>query len=153
MNVTVRRGSAEDAPALARLRWRWAVEERNAAPGIGRDAFVDFFTHWVLDHQATHLPFVVEVDWALAGMAWLMLADRVPAPGLLDRRFGDVQSVYVVPGHRNAGVGAALMAAVLKEARDRELVFVIVHSSERAVTMYQRAGFDHEPTWLEVKVR
>ena len=69
------------------------------------------------------------------------------------RRFGDVQSVYVVPEHRNAGVGAKLMAAVLQEARDRELEFVTVHSSERAVTMYQRAGFGHNASWLEVRAR
>jgi GNAT superfamily N-acetyltransferase len=153
MNVTVRRGTAEDAPALARCRWRWGVDERGRDAGIDRAAFVDFFTHWVLDHLRTHVPFVVEVDGAIAGMAWLMLADRVPAPGRMDRRFGDVQSVYVAPEHRNAGAGAALMDAVLTEATDRELEFVIVHSSERAVTMYQRAGFAHSPTWLEFRAR
>ncbi|WP_239152108.1 GNAT family N-acetyltransferase [Virgisporangium aurantiacum] len=153
MDVTVRRGSAEDAPALARMRWRWRVEERGQTPDVDRESFVDFFTHWVLDHLATHRPFVVEVDGALAGMAWLMLADRVPAPGLMYRRFADVQSVYVLPEHRNSGAGAKLMEAVLREARDRELEFVTVHSSERAVTMYQRAGFGHNPRWLEVRGR
>jgi GNAT superfamily N-acetyltransferase len=151
MNVTVRRGTAEDAPALARMRWRWRVKERGATSEVSREAFVDFFTAWVVDHLHTHLPFVVEVDGALAGMAWLMLSDRVPAPGIMYRRTGDVQSVYVVPERRNAGVGAALMNAVLAEARMRELEFVTVHSSQGAVTMYERAGFHHDPTWLEVR--
>ena len=149
----MRRGTAEDAPALARMRWRWRVEERQAAAGVDRSTFVDFFTSWVIDHLPTHLPFVVEVDGALAGMAWLMVSDRVPAPGLMYRRTGDVQSVYVLPEHRNSGAGAKLMEAVLQEARDRELEFVTVHSSERAVTMYQRAGFAHNARWLEVRGR
>jgi ribosomal protein S18 acetylase RimI-like enzyme len=153
VQVTVRRATAEDAPALARMRWHWRVEERHATPGIGREAFVDFFTGWAVDHLATHLPFVAEVDGALAGMAWLMLSDRVPSPGLMDRRFGDVQSVYVMPGHRDAGVGARLMETVLAEARNRELEFVTVHSSERAVTMYRRAGFGTNARWLEVRFR
>lgn len=138
---------------MGRLRWRWRVEETSAPTVLGREGFVDFFANWALDHRATHLPFVAEVGGALAGMAWLMLSDRVPAPGAMDRRFGDVQSVYVVPEHRDKGAGAQLMAAVLKEAADRELEFVTVHSSERAVTMYRRAGFSSNARWLEVRFR
>jgi GNAT superfamily N-acetyltransferase len=151
VNVTVRRGTAEDAPALARLRWRWRVEEREATSDVSRESFVDFFTAWVIDHLRTHLPFVVEVDGALAGMAWLMLSDRVPSPDRMYRRTGDVQSVYVVPEHRNAGAGATLMNTVLAEARTRELELVTVHSSERAVPMYKRAGFRDDHTWLEAR--
>jgi len=149
VKVTVRRGTADDAPTLARLRWRWRVEEQQAPTDIGWEAFVDIFTSWMIDHLPTHLPFVAEVDGAVAGMAWLMLGDRVPVPGVVHRRTGDVQSVYVVPELRDAGVGAALMAAVLAQARTWELEFVTVHSSERAVPMYERAGFRRDHTWLE----
>jgi GNAT superfamily N-acetyltransferase len=146
--VTVRRGTAADAPSLARLRWRWRTEEREEGPA-DRASFLEYFTSWVVDHLATHLPFVVEVDGRLAGMAWLMLADRVPVPTRFDRRFGDVQSVYVVPELRNSGVGGELIRAVLAEARARELVHVTVHSSDRAVPFYLREGFDDRNTWLE----
>jgi GNAT superfamily N-acetyltransferase len=146
--VTVRRATAVDAPSLARLRWRWRTEERDA-PSADRASFLAYFTSWVVDHLATHLPFVVELEGRLAGMAWLMLADRVPTPTLLDRRFGDVQSVYVVPELRNSGVGAALLRAVLAEAQARELVHVTVHSSDRAVPFYVRGGFADHNTWLE----
>jgi GNAT superfamily N-acetyltransferase len=149
MEVTVRRGTAEDASVLAGLRWRGEVDEHGATPDIDRAAYLDRFIRWTLDHRATHMPFLAEVDGAPAGMAWLMLADRVPAATRMHRRFGDVQSVYVVPEHRNAGVGAKLMAAVLREAGGLE--FVTVHSSERAVTMYRRAGFGHNARWLEVR--
>jgi GNAT superfamily N-acetyltransferase len=151
VDIRVRKGTADDAPALARLRWRWRAEERAEAPGVDRAAFLDFFTAWVIDHLATHLPFVVEVDGRLAGMAWLMLSDRVPAPGAMDRRTADVQSVYVLPELRDAGVGSALIAAVVAEARRRELEFVTVHSSDRAVPVYQRAGFANNVTWLELR--
>lgn len=148
MRVTVRRATATDAPALARLRWRWRVEERGE-PGVDRAVFLDFFTTWVVDHLATHLPFVAEADGQLSGMAWLMLADRVPHPGSIDRRTGDVQSVYVVPELRNSRVGAALLDAVLREARDRELEHVTVHSGDRAVPFYLRRGFKDGQRWLE----
>jgi len=112
--VTVRRATAVDAAALARLRWR--VEERHER-GADRASFLEFFTDWVIDHLSTHVPFVVEVDGRLSGMAWLMLAARVPSPALMDRRTGDLQGVYVLPEMRNSGVGAALLDTILSEAR------------------------------------
>jgi GNAT superfamily N-acetyltransferase len=146
--VTIRRGTAEDAPTLARLRWRWRNEERDE-PGGDREVFLDYFQSWMIDHLATHLPFVAEVDGRLSGMAWLNLGERVPSPMRPDRRMGDVQSVYVVPEVRNTGVGAVLLAAILDEARNRELELVTVHSAERAVPFYLRCGFKDAPRWLE----
>ena len=40
--------------------------------------FIEAFSAWVRDHVATHVPFVAEVDGDAVGMAWLMVADRVP---------------------------------------------------------------------------
>lgn len=148
MRVTVRRAEAADAPALAELRWRWRADERGE-PAADRDAFLKSFTDWVVDHLDTHLPFLVDVDGRTAGMAWLMLADRVPSPMLPDRRTGDIQAVYVVPELRDGGVGTALLAALLAEARDRGLEHVTVHSSGRAVPFYLRNGFVREETWLQ----
>lgn len=147
MPVTVRRGTALDAPTLARLRWR-TVEERGE-PAPDRAVFLEIFTSWTIDHLATHLPFLAEVDGRVAGMAWLMLADRVPSPWSLSRRTGDVQSVYVIPELRNLGVGKVLLDTVLAEARLRELEHLTVHSSDRAVSFYLRAGFKEARTWLE----
>jgi GNAT superfamily N-acetyltransferase len=148
MQVSVRRGTAEDAPALARLRWRWRTEERGEAD-IERGPFLTYFETWMVDHLRTHLPYVVEVDGRIAGMAWLMLAERVPSPSRMDRRTGDVQSVYVVPELRNTGVGAALIETILAEARQREFEHVTVHSADRAMTLYTRGGFENDRNWLE----
>jgi GNAT superfamily N-acetyltransferase len=148
VRINVRRGTAADAAVLARLRWRWRTEERGetAADAAG---FQEYFAAWVVDHLASHLPFVVEADGQVCGMAWLNLCVRVPSPGRAERRTGDVQSVYVVPELRNTGVGAALVGAVLGEARDRGLEHVTVHSSDRAVPFYLRSGFADGQRWFE----
>jgi GNAT superfamily N-acetyltransferase len=148
--VTVRRGTAADAPTLARLRWRWRTDERNE-PGPDREIFCEYFTAWVIDHLDTHLPYVVEADGRIAGMAWLVPSDRVPSVTRLDRRTADIQSVYVVPELRNTGVGATLIDALLAEARAREFEHVTVHSSDRAVPFYLRGGFVQDPHWLEFR--
>jgi GNAT superfamily N-acetyltransferase len=147
MQVTVRQATAADAAELARLRWRWAVEERGYA-GTDWPRFVESFSAWVAESSSTHLPFLAELDGQVVGMAWLMVADRVPAAARRHRRFGDVQSVYVIPELRNSGAGAALLDAVLTEARRLNLEHVTVHSSDRAVRFYQRAGFQHDECWL-----
>jgi len=147
MRVTVRRASTQDAAVLAGLRFRWLTES-GARGELDEGPFIEAFSAWVSDHVATHVPFLAEVDGEAAGMAWLMVADRVPNSDRRRRRFGDVQSVYVVPELRDRSIGAALLEAVLAEARGLELEHVTVHSSDRAVPLYQRAGFQHERLWL-----
>lgn len=120
----------EDVAALAELR---GIEPDKRA------AFAD----WVAAHAETHLPFVAEVDGCVVGVAWLLVAQRVPSAESPDRRYGDVQSVMVREEHRNQGIGAALMAAILAEARTRDLLHVTVHSGRRAVDFYLRNGFSH----------
>ncbi|MEU5722929.1 GNAT family N-acetyltransferase [Micromonospora sp. NPDC047738] len=88
------------------------------------------------------------MDDEAVGMAWLMVADRVPTPARRHRRSGDVQSVYVVPELRDSGIGAALLEAVLAEAGGLALEHVTVHASDRAVRFYERLGFQHDERLL-----
>ena len=146
-DVTVRKATAADAVGLAGLRLG-RLSEEDGHGDVDRVAFAASFSAWVGDHLETHLPFVAEVGGEVVGMAWLMIAERVPGATRPYRRCGDVQSVYVVPGKRDSGIGAALMDAVLAEADRLALEHVTVHSSDRAVPFYQRAGFQHHRAWL-----
>lgn len=119
-----------DVAALAELR------------GIDGDK-LGAYADWVAAHADTHLPFVAEIDGHVVGAAWLLVAERVPGNESLDRRYGDIQSVMVREEHRNRGIGRALMAAILTEARTRRLLHVTVHSGRRAVDFYLRNGFNH----------
>jgi len=128
--MIVRKAGVADVATLAELR------------GIEPDKLAAY-ADWVAAHAATHLPFVAEVDGFVVGVAWLLLAERVPGNESLDRWYGDVQSVMVREDYRNNGVGGALMAAILAEARTRCLLHVTVHSGRRAVDFYLRNGFSH----------
>ncbi len=147
-DVVVRRATAQDAPGLARLRWRWRVDERSQHSELSRESFVDFLTTWTLDHLTRYAVFIAEVDGQLSGMAWLSLNDRVPSPNRLDRRSGDIQSVYVLPDLRGLRVGTQLIEALLQHARDIELRYLTVHSAETAIGFYEKLGFVHDQQWL-----
>jgi GNAT superfamily N-acetyltransferase len=133
--VIVRMAGAADVAVLAELR------------DIKTDD-LEAYAAWIAAHAETHLPFVAEVDGAVVGCAWLLVADRVPGNGSFDRRYGDVQSVMVREEHRKEGIGAALMDAILAEARRRQLLHVTVHSGRRAVDFYLRTGFSHHRQML-----
>jgi GNAT superfamily N-acetyltransferase len=149
MQVTVRKGTPGDAAALAGLRWQ--MESASRTLDRDRDDLTASFSAWFSDHVSTHLPFVAEVDDDVVGMAWLMVGERVPFPTRPYRRFGDVQSVYVLPEVRGHGIGAALLEALLAEAGELGLEHVTVHSSVRAVPLYLRSGFQHDERWLRWK--
>jgi GNAT superfamily N-acetyltransferase len=129
--MIVRTAGVADVAVLAELR------------GIQPDT-LPAYADWVATHAETHLPFVAEVDGSVVGAAWLFIGERVPGGAALHRRYGDVQSVMVRAEHRNRGIGAALMAAILAEARTRGLLHVTVHSGRRAVDFYLRNGFRHD---------
>jgi GNAT superfamily N-acetyltransferase len=128
--VIVRKAGVADVAVLAELR------------GIDGDK-VEAYADWVAAHAQTHLPFVAEVDGCVVGNAWLLVAERVPGNQSMNRCYGDIQAVMVREEYRNRGVGAALIAAILAEARMRELLHVTVHSGQRAVDFYLRNGFSH----------
>ncbi len=70
---------------------------------------LDEFAAWIDAHAETHLPYLAVVDGVPVGSAWLLVAERVPAGGSFDRRYGDIQAVFVREAYRNRGIGGALI--------------------------------------------
>lgn len=137
--MEVRVGAAEDMGQLAELLQRFDERDQPAGP---EPVFAAELRRWWEAHQASHVPFLgVIPSGAAVGMAWLAIAARVPRPGGQGRLCGDVQSVYVVPEHRSAGIGTALVEAVVRHADAVGLEHVTVHANEPARSLYERAGF------------
>ncbi|NHA69906.1 GNAT family N-acetyltransferase, partial [Phycicoccus flavus] len=111
------------------------------APIAGsRDEYADGLRDWMTAHPSI-VPFLGSVGGQDVGMAWLVLVPRVPDPRSFDRLTGDIQSVYVLPDHRDAGLGARLVDAALAHARGAGCFRVTVHAQPAAASLYERAGF------------
>jgi GNAT superfamily N-acetyltransferase len=137
--MEIRVVGAAEMGQLAALIWRFAGPEERT--GTER-AFAEELLRWWEAQRDSHVPFLaVPPSGRAVGMAWLAVSARVPRPGQAGRLCGDIQSVYVVPEHRSAGVGTALVRAVLRHAEALGLEHVTVHSNERAASLYERAGF------------
>ncbi|MCL2584497.1 MAG: GNAT family N-acetyltransferase [Streptosporangiales bacterium] len=148
-DLRIRYAEDEDLAALAALRWRWVVEENGKTPRGTRDEFIAAFVTWSRGHAASHRWIIATRGDSIIGMACLAAIPRVPhpqSPGV--RASGDLQSVYVVPGERNSGLGGQILTAVSRQAGQLELERVTVHSSPGAVSAYERAGFEVSPLLL-----
>lgn len=145
-DIDVRALRPGEERVVAELRWRWLGENREV-PTVPHGEYLDFFVDWIARHPDHHCT-VADRDGTLIGMAWLAVLGRVPSPTRLERASGDLQSVYVVPEERGSGVGARLLDAVLAGADALELGHMTVHSSDGAVSLYERAGFAQGRTYL-----
>jgi GNAT superfamily N-acetyltransferase len=112
------------------------------------EEFSQSFQSWALAHRSSHRCLVLVEDGEVIGMAWLAVTPRVPGVFSPCRASGDLQSMYVVPERRNAGLGGQLIDAVVALAGELGLERVIVQSSKDAVTAYTRHGFTTSPGLL-----
>ena len=144
--MEVRHARPADGPALAALRAEWGTEA-----GVADDAaFRETFRQWVGEHAATHTAFVAVDGDEVVGMAFLADVPRPPSAEAGRRLHGDLQSVYVRPAWRGRGTGTLLVERILDEARRRGMTRLTVQSGTRAVTLYERAGFEASPKLLRL---
>jgi len=145
VKVVLRWAGEDDAARLAVLKIEWAAAEPSEPE---REAFAQAMAEWMDRHRDDVVCAVAEVDGRLVGMAWMVVYDRVPDLGQIHRMSADVQSVYVRSPHRGLGIGRRLVGMLCDDADRRGIPRVTVHSSSRAISLYERAGFTRLPKLL-----
>jgi ribosomal protein S18 acetylase RimI-like enzyme len=143
----IRAPRSDELRALAQLKIEWAgLDPRpdKAAEWV----FADQLSAWMDRMGERMLCRVAVIGDVLVGMAWLVVFERVPNFGELKRKTGDLQSIYVMPGKRGHGIGLALVSALCKEADQRGIARLTVHSSTPGIALYEAAGFHQAATLL-----
>ena len=138
----VRPAGAGDVGSLARLRSISAsessgIDEVDAAADEG---FVHRFAGW---HAAEpHRCFwIAEIGDDPVGMLNMLEFVRMPRPAQPESRWGYIANVFVLPAHRDAGVGRGLLTAAVDWAHARDYARVVLSPSPRSVPLYARLGF------------
>jgi N-acetylglutamate synthase-like GNAT family acetyltransferase len=142
--LAIRRASAGDAEALARLRWEFRA-------GIGvvdeaEDAFVARCAAWMrarLAERGAWRAWVAEADGEVAGTAWLQMVEKMPNPVDEPEVHGYVTNLYVRESARG-GVGGRLLAAALDECSAAGVHQAFLWPTQRSRPLYRRLGFTGE---------
>lgn len=142
------RATQDDIEVLAELVWLDTHGVRPTPQALV--SFTGELASWWSSHQDTHVAFVArEPEHAIVGMAWVALVPRVPRPGETGRLSADIQTVFVLPDHRQHGIGSALVNAATEHAMRAGAARVTVQSGRTAVPMYERLGFRASGQFLQ----
>ena len=136
--VPVRKSTPADIPGIARLRAEWVAE---AGGDTAADPhFADAFRAWLAANP--RIFFIADADATLIGMLNLSVFERMPKPGKPASVWVYLANAYVLPAHRNAGVGGALVDAAADFARGIGAVRVVTSPSPASKDFYARHGFE-----------
>lgn len=146
--MIIRSAEPEDVTGLAALKEAWAQLSRPASESERR-TFAEDLAAWMRSQGQGLICRVAEIDGELVGMAWLVLFERVPDIHDRTRLTGDIQSVYVLPQHRQRGIGRELVRSLTDAADERGVPRVTVSANAAAASIYSAEGFVTAPYLLE----
>src|SRR5438445_9217460 len=132
----VREASADDAPALAELRWEFRIAR--APANETHDAFVARCGEWMRRELATGAQWrawVVVAGGRIVGQAWVQTIAKMPNPVEERERHAYVSNVFVQPAFRG-GAGTQLLDSVLALARAHTIHPGILWPSARSGTFH-----------------
>ena len=133
VSIHVARG--DDVTALAALRAIWSTGDP-AEPEFERR-----LADWLADEGDRRTTWLARVSDLPVGMASLVEYRRMPHPGRADSRWGYVSNMFVLENFRRRGIGSALLQELVKFARARCYVRLVLSPSQQATAFYHRAGF------------
>lgn len=142
METRIRAATPADAPALARLRYRFRIEL--GEPIETEEAFADRCVTWMADRLGANLQWkcwVAEQPSGIVGNLWLQVMEKLPNPVAEPEHHAYITNVYVFPGCRSAGIGALLLEEALEWCRHSDIDAVFLWPSERSRSFYMPYGF------------
>jgi GNAT superfamily N-acetyltransferase len=152
-DVTIELAKIDDVDALARLRWELYVEQDGELEPFDtyRDRFATFARE-ALSTDRWHA-WVARDATRPVGAMWLHTVDRIPVQGKIAGPIGYLTNVYLVPAHRNGGLGSRMLREVLGWCRVERFSCVITWPTPRSRPFYRRGGFDRldEPFIVELR--
>jgi GNAT superfamily N-acetyltransferase len=144
--VMIRLAGADDIEFLHRMLYEAAAWN----PDWPREQVIETLADPILEryHRGWRRPgdagVIAELEGEPIGAAWyrLFTADE-PGFGFVDERTPEL-GIAVVPLHRRAGVGTALLEALIERAREEgyPALSLSVAPSNRSRMMYERYGFE-----------
>lgn len=141
--MIIRLAEAKDVDQLIKMRWDFTIERDESKKDASFTAFekecYSFFEKAFTSGQ--WFAWVVEVAGKIVSHIYIELIQKVPRPGRVTHPFAYLTNVYTVPEYRNMGVGSKLLSFINEWIKENDYEFVIVWSSDEAISFYQKNGY------------
>ncbi|MCL2356642.1 MAG: GNAT family N-acetyltransferase [Defluviitaleaceae bacterium] len=148
--MVYRLATPADAACLAELFWKHTDEFEPCNPA-DKDAFISECAENIAQRLGADLYcWVVEIDGRIVAHANVIVAQKIPRPGKIVRRWGRLSTVRTVPEFRNQGTGGELMEKIKAWSREQGFEELLVGPSEKSVQFYERAGFKNDNEIMEL---
>ena len=140
--MLVRLASLNDIDILVKVRfdyfdaenWEVSFKQRKAIEASLRKYYskylnVDFFAA------------LVEIDSKIASVAFLAISNRPANLSFPTGKIGTILNVLTYPEYRKKGYATTTMNALICEARNQNLSYIELSSSESGKSLYKKLGF------------
>ena len=144
MSVAVRSAGPSDVDALALPRRQWRLERHGIAldadPGVEQR-----FAAWYADQLGKgSQAWIAHAEADPVGMLLMFLHERMPEPDREPGGWGYIGNVFVLPAHRDSGVGRLLLDAAVAYADAQGFARLVLNPTPRSVPFYARTGFSSD---------
>lgn len=124
------------------MRWRAEVIEHVFGQKPGRRLLVanrQYYRKHIADN--THISYVAVYDGEEAGCGSLCLTDELPSPDNATGRCAYLMNIYVRRQYRRHGIGHAIVATLLNEAKARDCGKIYLETTPIGRSVYESLGF------------
>lgn len=152
--MQLRPAFAEDVETVADLRLRFLAEHRGVDPSQFpadfRATTIEFLRRQ--SEAGTAISWLAEHDGLPVGAVTMLLLDLAPRPEDQSGNEGYIVNMYVLPGHRRAGIGRTLLDACLAAAREVGLRRLVLYATDDGRPLYAGVGFTQNAAWMELRI-
>ena len=148
--MRIRATGLADVDLVAQLRVDFLCDVRRLDRDELPAGFADATAAWVRDHAERGVlhSWLAGSDDEVAGGVSLLLHPVPPQVDELRPYDGYVINMFVRPAHRRAGVGRALLDAIVGAAPSLGLRSMSLATTDEGRPLYESMGFAGQPDWM-----
>ena len=143
----IRLASSDDAQQVAALRRAYGGE-RHPPQAEPDDDFERRFHEWHEQTQDSCVSWLAVVDTQAIGLLSMFVIPRMPMPGRQVGQLAYLSLLFVLPDHRNDGLGRRLLDMAFAHARENDIFRILLRPTDQAIALYHRAGFHSADQYL-----
>lgn len=139
------RAQASDIAALAEMRLAYLKEDLGAMDEATEAQLrAELPAYFERNLNRNLFCYLIREKEEVAACAFLLVTEKPMSPAFMTGKCGTVMNVYTKPAYRKMGYGKKIMTVLLRDAKEMNLSFVELKSTEDGYPLYKAVGFEDD---------